>query len=126
MVLYCYVVQDGGSGSGQDEKKNEEKEKAEKEEDEDAVEMTEDVEGDIENVEEKQGSDEDEEENGACVHLCVCLFQRTIMQCLMCTEKEDEAHRMGDLGADQPEELDRNMWAPEENDDDDNKVCLQQ
>ena len=37
-------------------------------------------------------------------------------------EEEKESPEMGDLGSDQPEELDRNMWAPEEDNKDDDKV----
>ena len=33
---------------------------------------------------------------------------------LSCTYIEDEDHKMGDLGSDQTDQLDRNMWAPEE------------
>ena len=70
--IKCYGVQDGG---GLDDNKGKEEEKGEKEgEEEDAVEMTEDFEGDMENVEEEAHSSD--EENGVCV--CVCVH------CVVC------------------------------------------
>ena len=45
--------------------------------------------------------------------------------CLLCCGAEvddDENNQMGDLEADQPEELDRNMWAQEEEKEEDDKV----
>ena len=84
------------------------------EEKDDAIDMTEDFEGDVEDVEEDaQSSDE---ENGTCY---ICFSGLIFVFGVWCTdEREDESLQMGDLAADQPEELDRNMWAPEENNED--------
>ena len=72
-------------------------------EDDDAVEMSEDFEGTVMDLPEKDEEGDSSDDNGE-------------------DNKEDVMDKMGELGEKEHEGLDKNMWAPE---DQDNKVYKQ-